>query len=377
VKPSLKLGARLLVVLNPHAGGGRGAAALRRAEIVLRSAGCTLQVLATQRPGHARELLATAPASVLGGGCDGVVVVGGDGTLHEVVNGLMERRAAGRGEASPPIGLVPAGSGNSLAADLGLSDAEDAARRIVAGGVQPLDVMELRLDEAPAARPAARRTLYAFNIVGWGLAADAGARAESLRWLGPRRYALANVLELLRRRVRPARLRLLTERSEEVLEGRYVMALACNTQHTGRGLRLAPRAQLDDGLMDLLVVPEMSRRRLIALMHSVPEGGHLEAPDVRVRQVRGFEVVPGEAGEAAAGAATRGSAGDGGPAGGAGADASRASDAAGGPAPAADTRLNVDGEIVPCSPRSLEVRLLPRALALLGADRRDGARAIT
>ena len=356
MKPSLRLGARLVVVLNPRAGRGHGAAALGRAELVLRSAGCTLQVLTTQGPGHARELLATAPASVLD--CDGVVVVGGDGTVHEVVNGLMERRAQGRGEASPPIGLVPAGSGNSLAADLGLSDAEDAARRIVSGGTRALDVMEVQLADPSAAR----RMLYAFNIVGWGLAADAGARAESLRWLGPRRYALANVLEVLRRRVRPARLRLLTgERSEEVLEGRYIMALASNTQHTGRGLRLAPRARLDDGLLDLLIVPEMSRRRLIALMQSVPEGGHLEAPDVRVRQVRAFEVAAGDPGAAAAGTAG---------------DAGATGDAARRPAPATAVpnhaaRLNVDGEIIACAPRSIEVRLLPRALVLLGAGRAD------
>jgi diacylglycerol kinase (ATP) len=101
--------------------------------------------------------------------------------------------------------------------------------------------------------------------VGWGLAADAVALAEWLRrrapWLGSRRYAVANMLELLRRRVRPARLRLLlltTDRTKELLEGRYVMVLACNTQHTSAGMRIAPHARLDDGLLDLLIVPELS-----------------------------------------------------------------------------------------------------------------------
>ena len=249
---------RLLVVLNPHAGRGAAAAAWAAAEPILRAAGCTPQLVETKRPGHARELLAGLPR----GACDAVVVAGGDGSLHEAVNGLMAA-----GTPRPPLGHIPAGTGNSLAADLECLDPHQAARAIIDGRTRPLDVMEVRLGPAgdreagaaaASAAPALPRTLYAFNIVGWGLAADAGARAQWLRWrapwLGWRRYAVANLLELLRRRVRPARLRLLTsDRTEELLEGRYVMVLACNTQHTGAGMRIAPRARLDDGLLDLLI----------------------------------------------------------------------------------------------------------------------------
>ena len=108
---------------------------------------------------------------------------------------------------------------------------------------------------------------------------------------------MANLLELLRRCVRPARLPLLTsDRTEELLEGRYVMALACNTQHTGAGMRIAPRARLDDGLLDLLIVPELSRARLLALMWRIPSGRHIEAPELRYRQVSGFELLAAKGG---------------------------------------------------------------------------------
>jgi diacylglycerol kinase family enzyme len=103
--------------------------------------------------------------------------------------------------------------------------------------------------------------------------------------------------ELLRRRVRPARLRLLTsDRTKELLEGRYVMVLACNTQDTGAGMRIAPRARLDDGLLDLLIVPELSRARLLALMWRIPSGRHIEVPGLRYRQVSGFELLAGKGG---------------------------------------------------------------------------------
>jgi diacylglycerol kinase (ATP) len=292
---------RLLVLLNPHAGRGAAAAAWAAAEPILRAAGCTLQLVETKWPGHARELLAALPR----GACDAVVVAGGDGSLHEAVNGLMAAETP-----RPPLGLIPTGTGNSLAADLECLGPHQAARAIADGQTRPLDVMEVRLcpagdrgagAAAASAAAAPPRMLYAFNIVGWGLAADAGARAEWLRrrapWLGSRRYAVANLLELLRRRVRPVRLRLLTsERTEELLEGRYVMVLACNTQHTGAGMRIAPQARLDDGLLDLLIVPKLSRGRLLALMWRIPSGRHLEAPELRYRQVSGFELLAGKGG---------------------------------------------------------------------------------
>jgi diacylglycerol kinase (ATP) len=292
---------RLLVLLNPHAGRGAAAEAWVAAEPILRAAGCTSQLVETKRPGHARELLAALPR----GAFDAVVVAGGDGSLHEAINGLMAADTP-----RPPLGLIPSGTGNSLAADLECLDPHQAARAIADGRTRPLDVMEVRLGPpgdrgagaaAASVAPALPCTLYAFNIVGWGLAADAGARARWLcrraPWLGSGRYAVANLLELLRRRVRPARLRLLTsDRTEELPESRYVMVLACNTQHTGAGMRIAPRARLDDGLLDLIIVPELSRARLLALMWRIPSGRHLEAPELRYRQVSGFELLAGKGG---------------------------------------------------------------------------------
>jgi diacylglycerol kinase (ATP) len=72
------------------------------------------------------------------------------------------------------------------------------------------------------------------------------------------------------------------------------MVLACNTQHTGAGMRIAPRARLDDGLLDLLIVSELSRARLLTLMWRIPSGRHIEVPELRYRQVSGFELLAGK-----------------------------------------------------------------------------------
>ncbi len=324
------------MLLNPYAGRGAAAAAWAAAEPILRAAGCAARVVETQRPGHARELLAALPQ----GSCDAVVVAGGDGTLHEAINGMMAAIAT-----KPPLGLIPAGTGNSLATDLDCLDPRQAARAIVEGQAWPLDVMKVQLDPAGgdhggvgASRAREQsRTLYAFNIVGWGLAAAAGARAHWLRrrvpWLRSSRYAVANVLELLRRRVWPASLRLLSgDGTAELLEGRLAMALACNTQHTGAGMRIAPQARLDDGLLDLIIVPALSRTRLLTLMNRISSGRHLEAPELRYRQVSKFELLAGPAD---------------------------------GPPSTESWRLNVDGEILGERPATvLSVSVCPGALNL-------------
>ena len=147
--------ARLLVVVNPHAGRGAAAAAWAAAEPILRAAGCTPQLVETKRPGHARELLAALPR----GACDAVVVAGGDGSLHEAVNGLMAA-----GTPRPPLGLIPAGTGNSLAADLECLDPHQAARAIADGRTRPLDVMEVRLGPAAKARRLSRPRAYGKSL---------------------------------------------------------------------------------------------------------------------------------------------------------------------------------------------------------------------
>jgi diacylglycerol kinase family enzyme len=115
------------------------------------------------------------------------------------------------------------------------------------------------------------------------------------------------------------------------------MALACNTQHTGAGMRIAPKARLDDGLLDLIIVPALSRMRLLTLMNSIPNGLHLEAPELCYRQVSKFELLAGPAD---------------------------------GPPGTESWRLNVDGEILGESQETLlSVSVCPGALNLFQSRR--------
>jgi diacylglycerol kinase (ATP) len=268
---------------------------------MLRAGGLEVVVRETSYAGHARDL---AREMELGPGA-ALCALGGDGTIHEVVNGIMERPVGCR----PPLAVLPAGSGNALMHDLAALDPHEAARRILAGRRRSLDIARI-------SHPGG--ILHAFNMIGWGLVADIGVRSERLRWLGARRYTVASVVEVLAHSPRRARLEL----PGEVFEGDIRFVFAGNTRHTGAGMRLTPEARIDDGLLDLIMVRGGTRGALLRLFAGLGRGGHLDSPLVTFRRVPRFHL------EAEA-----------------------------------DGPLNVDGELTASAP--FEVEVLHRALELL------------
>ena len=128
--------------MNPHGGRRIGLHLLRKIQPIFDSAGIKLDIIETQFAGHA-----------------GLIIISGDGTMHEVLNGLV----VCKDQRTIPIGLIPGGSGNSLMVDLGLTDPVDAAKAIVAGHLRKFDVAEITTGG---------RTIFSSNIIGWGLATD-------------------------------------------------------------------------------------------------------------------------------------------------------------------------------------------------------------
>ena len=247
--------------MNPEAGRGRGRAACETVSAVLREAGWSVEVAETRRP-RDEEVLERVNA-----GFDLLLPVGGDGTLHEALNHW-------RGEEHRvPLTPIPAGSGNSLALDLGLTSPEDAARGVLSGRRRALDGIRVTLDGG--------RVLRSANIVGWGAAARINARAERLRWARGRRYDLSSACEILSPILPWANASVDGERDLRVLLG-----VASVTQHSGRGMRLAPNAVLDDGLFDVVTIQRGFRPRLLGLLAAVQSGAHAGSSLVALRQTR-------------------------------------------------------------------------------------------
>jgi len=256
---------RLYLIANPVAGRGRALAAMARIHALLDAAGAEYRVGLTARRGHATELAARAAAD----GWDAVVAVGGDGTVHEVANGVLD---AGRSA----LGVVPEGSGNDFAHAAGLPlGLREAVARL--------------LDPAPPRPVDAGRVGDRWFVNGVGIGLDARVaieanRARRLRGVGMYLWALARVL----RSFTPPRARVEVD-GRTWREGDLTLVTVGNGLRQGGGFRMNPEALLDDGLLDLCAAFGLSLPQILKLLPRTMRGSHLGLPGVQC--TRGARVV--------------------------------------------------------------------------------------
>jgi len=263
---------RALLLANPHGGRGHGPRVAESARRRLEAAGWSVELVLTRYAGHGAELAAALPPGEL----DALCVVGGDGSLREVLDGLL----AGRRASTQGVCLVPSGTGNALAAELELAGPGDAIERLLASSQRLIDVLRVETG--------AGVSHHACDLLGLGLAADAARWAEHLRWLGRPRYAVGSALAAL---VEPSRnMRVVFDDGADVFEGPVDLLIGSNTRHTGAGMLVAPEARLDDGLMDVLLVRGMSRARRCLLLPRLGRGELGGVPELLTRRVRSLEV---------------------------------------------------------------------------------------
>ena len=249
------------IITNPKSGRSRGGAAADAAAEVLRAAGWQVDVTPTSAPGQATELAHAAAAN-----CDLVVACGGDGTLSEVVNGLRGLDRA--------VGFIPAGTGNDFASTVGVShNPVMAARQILGGGPHPVDLLEF-----------GDGTRAAINVIGVGFDAAVAARMNRSTRAAGRSCAYVGAIVMELARLSPARVTLRVDGQQ--WHGEVLLIALANAQSYGAGMRIAPHARVDDGLMDVVLVQPMGRVQLLCKLPQVFRGTHLELPQVLTWQAR-------------------------------------------------------------------------------------------
>jgi diacylglycerol kinase (ATP) len=252
----------IAIIINPISGGVRPEVARARAELasaIVDRHGDPAEVFVTERSGHARELTRAALAR----GARLVMAWGGDGTINEVASTLAF------GEV--PLGIVPAGSGNGLARQLGISSTpSEAIRRAISAEPRAIDVGEvgdrmfinlagIGFDAFIASR---------FNDGGGrrGFGAYARLSARALLSYVPENYAI-------------------TTDSGAALRVRAVMITVANSPEFGNGAIIAPGALIDDGLLDLVVMEERSRLRTLTHLPKLFRGTVDRAAGCSIRKI--------------------------------------------------------------------------------------------
>ena len=263
---------KFIITVNPHGGKQLGPRLLNRVKPLFEAKGIELFVVETTYAGHAKELANQLNITEY----DGFIGIGGDGTLHEIINGMLSRHDGRK----IPIGIIPGGSGNSYMHDLQLTDPLKAAKAIINEKTRALDTAKVEVNHI---------IKYSNNMIGWGLVTDVGNQAEHFRWLGTNRYTILSVVEVLRHKSRPAALIM----DDKQIEDEFTFIIACNSIHVGKGMKMAPKARLDDGLIDLIVIrSDVSRTRLLQVLPKLFDGSHINEPELEYYQTSQFSLIP-------------------------------------------------------------------------------------
>ena len=263
---------KFIVIVNPFSGKKQGSEIFNKIKQKFDSKHIDLTLIKTEFPGHAEQIIKKFNFEDY----KGLLMIGGDGTFHEIVNGMFNRRD----KKKIPIGIIPGGTGNSFMLDLGITDPNVAVDKILMEKTRFIDVIKLDMGQT---------VKYSINLVGWGMITDIGFTAENLRWMGNVRYTISAIIHIFFKNYRKAEFEVNNKRSVK----NFMFVIGCNSINVGKGMRMAPKAKLDDGLMDIIVVDSnISRIRLLFVLPKLFKGTHIGEPEVQYYQSSKFSLIP-------------------------------------------------------------------------------------
>jgi diacylglycerol kinase (ATP) len=275
-----------LFIVNPIAGSGRAHGLVPRIEAWLAGQGIEARLLETREKGHAERLAAAATDL----GHDRVIAVGGDGTIQEVLNGLL---ASGVGtDGGPPvIGLIPAGRGNDLARSVDLPIDPIACLPIALGTTtRPFDVGKARSEDGT------ERYFGAAGGVGFDAQVAYAMAVHRRFWMrGEVGYFLGTLNELRRYRNRRLQVTLIGEEEDRVASQSFLFVAFANGPYYGGGMRICPDAETDDGWLDVCLVGDLSRFEALRELPGIYQAKHVNNPKVEIVHARSLRIEGDEA----------------------------------------------------------------------------------
>lgn len=264
---------KIKLIFNPIANLGRAwpiAASLR--PVVLESGGADWA--GTVYPSHATELARQAGEE----GYERVIAMGGDGTVHEVVNGLMALPP----ERRPCLGVVPLGSGNDFAHAVGVpNNSEAALRQAMTGQPRPIDVGTVM--------DGGGRMEYWINAIGIGFDTIVTIHSRRVPLVQGFAVYFAAVIQTILFDYRPFRLKVKSDAGE--WEDELLMLVLCNGNREGGGFHVAPASRADDGRLAFVGVRRISRPKMLATLPYFIKGSHAHLSQVRMGEFTDLDLI--------------------------------------------------------------------------------------
>ena len=253
------MGQNYFAIVNPAAGGGRGRKLLGPALERLRAGGIAVEIADTHAPGEASRIARDAYQR----GVRNFIAVGGDGTSYEVVNGLYPQALTG---GRPTLAFLPLGTGNSFLRDFSDRSVDYALESLLAGRSRVCDVLRLRHRAG---------VIHYINLLSMGFSADvATLRARRFSGWGELGYITSIFLTLARFNRRPFPVRV--EGQAEFDRRRCLFLTFSNSKFTGGTMMIAPKAEINDGLVEYVRWGPIGRLGLIRNLPTLYDGTHIQ-----------------------------------------------------------------------------------------------------
>jgi diacylglycerol kinase (ATP) len=263
---------KFLAIVNPAAGGGRSAKLAGKELARLRAKGLNVDVIASASPGHTAQLAHEAYDQ----GYRRFLAVGGDGTAHEITNGIFGHQGA---TERIELGFLPLGTGNSFLRDFGEIGAQNSLEALQAGRKRAVDLMRLQH---------ATGTIYSLNLLSVGFTADVAALTNRLfKPFGHLGYLLGVFVRVVQLKRRGFKMR--CDDETEWDERRCLFLTFNNTKYTGGTMLIAPNADASDGLIEYVRWGPIGRLGLLKMLPRLYDGTHIEHPLASRRAVKRVE----------------------------------------------------------------------------------------
>ncbi|HNH27201.1 MAG TPA: diacylglycerol kinase family lipid kinase [Anaerolineales bacterium] len=265
---------KVKLILNPMADMGRAWKTANALRPIAQEFQGELTWSGTVYPTHAIELARQAAEE----GYDMVIAMGGDGTVHEVMSGLMQVPA----EKRPVMGVVPIGSGNDFAYSIGIHQKPDhaLAHALKAENIKPVDI-GLMTDEHG-------RKEYFDNTLGIGFDAVVTIRSHKLPIVKGFLMYLTAVIQTILLNHNPAKLNIETD--HQSWSASALMLTLCNGPREGGGFMLSPKSKNDDGTMEFLIVNKVSRAMMFRLVPEFMSGTHMRFKQIQMGEFKKFSL---------------------------------------------------------------------------------------